>query len=101
MCIRDRLWDYQTSDLFTEAERAAFDYAAAAASVPNEVTPELQERLSSHYDDGQIVEILGVVSLFGFMNRWNNSMATELEEPAATYANDVLGDQGWEVGKHG
>lgn len=97
----DKLWEYQTSDLFTEAERAALDYAVAAASVPNQVTPEVHARLSSHYDDGQIVEILGVISLFGFLNRWNNSMATELEDPAAVYTSDLLGGRGWEVGKHG
>ena len=97
----EALWDYQTSDLFTEAERAALDYAAAAAAVPNEVTPEVHARLASHFDDDQIVEILSVISLFGFLNRWNNSMASELEEPAANYAADLLGDRGWELGKHG
>ena len=79
----EALWDYQTSDLFTEAERAALDFAAAAAAVPNEVTAETHARLGAHYDDAQIVEILAVISFFGFLNRWNNSMATELEEPVS------------------
>lgn len=96
----EKLWEYQSSDLFTDAERVAFDYAIAAASVPNQVTPELHARLSEHYDDGQIVELLGVISLFGFLNRWNDSMATELEDPAVIYTSELLGDQGWEAGKH-
>ena len=96
----DNLWEYQTSDLFSEAERAALDYAMAAATVPNAVTPELYARLHKHWDEGQIVELLGVVSFFGYLNRWNDSMATALEDPAAHFATDLLGDKGWEAGKH-
>lgn len=96
----DNLWDYQTSDLFTEAERVALDFALAGASVPNAVTPELAARLRTHWDDGQIVEILGVISFFGYLNRWNDSMATTLEDPARMFADELLGERGWEVGKH-
>ena len=32
------IWDYETSPLFTDAERAAFDYARGASVVPNAVT---------------------------------------------------------------
>lgn len=78
----DAIWDYATSPLFTAAERAAFDFATAAASVPNAVTDEVAAELNIHWDEGEIVEILGVVSLFGFLNRWNDSMGTSLEDPA-------------------
>ncbi len=94
------LWDYQTSDLFSEAERVALDYALAAGSVPNGVTESLMTRMRVHWCDEQIVEILGVISFFGFLNRWNDSMATTLEDPAQLYAADLLGERGWTVGKH-
>ena len=96
----ENLWEYQTSDLYSEAERAALDFALAAATVPNAVTPEIVARLREHWDDGQIVEILGVVSFFGYLNRWNDSMATVLEDPAAHFASDLLGEKGWHIGKH-
>lgn len=96
----DTLWEYQTSDLFSDAERVALDYALAAASVPNGVTDGLMTRMRDHWNDEQIVEILGVVAFFGFLNRWNDSMATTLEDPAAVYADGLLGDKGWELGKH-
>ncbi|MCG8353967.1 MAG: carboxymuconolactone decarboxylase family protein [Kiloniellales bacterium] len=95
------IWDYQTSPLFSEAERAALDFALAAAAVPNAVTPELGARLRAHWDEGQIVEILGVVALFGFLNRWNDSMATTLEDDAVDFASDHLAGFGWSRGKHG
>lgn len=96
----DNLWEYQTSALYSVAEKAALDYALAAASVPNAVDDALMERMREHWNDEQIVEMLGVVAFFGFLNRWNDSMATELEDPAAVFASDLLGDKGWTKGKH-
>ena len=94
------IWDYGSSPLFTAAEKAAMDFASAAASVPNGVTDNLMEQLSQHWDNGQVVEIMGVIALFGFLNRWNDSMATPLEEAPAVCAAEMLGQRGWEIGKH-
>ncbi|MCU0928545.1 MAG: carboxymuconolactone decarboxylase family protein [Burkholderiaceae bacterium] len=97
----DAVWLYATSPLFTDAERAALDFARAAASVPGDVTPEIAQRLRAHWDDGEIVEITGVVALFGYLNRWNDAMATELEPPAAADGERWLAGHGWSAGKHG
>jgi uncharacterized peroxidase-related enzyme len=94
------IWEYRTSPLFTKAEQAAFDFAIAAASVPNGVTEEIAGELRQHWDDGEIVEIIGVVALFGFLNRWNDSMGTRLEDPAAAAGDRMLSERGWTVGKH-
>lgn len=94
------IWDYARSDLFDGAERAAFDFAVAAASVPNAVDAAIQERLRAHWSEAEIVEILGVVALFGFLNRWNDSMATSLEEGAEFAAAQYLQAAGWRKGKH-
>ena len=75
----DQIWEFQSSDLYTPAERVALEYALAAGSVPNGVTEELMVRMKQHWSENQIVEILGAVCLYGFLNRWNDSMATELE----------------------
>ncbi len=96
----EHIWEYPRSPLFTEAERAALDFAIAAASVPNGVNEEIGDRLKAHWDDGEIVEILGVTALFGYLNRWNDSMGTELEEPAAESGERYLARTGWDRGKH-
>jgi uncharacterized peroxidase-related enzyme len=96
----DAIWDYQASPLFTEAERAAFDFAIAASTVPTAVTPEVGAALREHWDEGEIVEILGVVALFGFLSRWNDSMGTRLEEGAAEIGARQLAPKGWSRGKH-
>jgi uncharacterized peroxidase-related enzyme len=92
--------DYAHSPLYSEAERAALDFAAAAASQPNAVTDELFERLRSHWSEGEIVELLAVVGMYGFLSRWNDSMATVLEPIPTSVAQRVLGRQGWSPGKH-
>ena len=74
------LWDYETSPLFSEAERAALGFAQASSSVPNLVSDEDFARLREHYDEEQIVELLFAVCLAAFFTRWNTTMATDLEE---------------------
>lgn len=95
------LWTYATSPHFNDAEKAAFDFAVAASSIPNNVTPEIEAHLKSHWDEGDIVEILGVIALFGYLNRWNDSMATPLEPPGRQAGIRNLAQHGWGPGKHG
>ena len=94
------IWQFRDNPLFSEPERSAFEFALAAASVPNAVTSEISERLHAHWDEGEVVEILGVIALFGFLNRWNDSMATELEDAAKEAGQTFLADTGWTPGKH-
>lgn len=94
------LWEYETSDLFSEAERAALRFAQAAASVPNMVSDEDVAAVIEHYGEDGAVEILAVVSWYGFLNRWNDSLATELEEIAFDKASKTLADTAWDAGKH-
>lgn len=96
----DNIWEYRTHPAFSEAERAALDFSLAASLVPNQVDEAIQKRLHEHWDDGEIVEMLGVISLFGYLNRWNDSMGTTLEGDAIESGNQYLGKHGFEVGKH-
>jgi len=95
------LWSYQDSDLFSPAEKAAFNFAMAAASVPNAVSVDIADDLRRHWADGEIVEILAVISLFGFLNRWNDSMGTTLESSGVHLGETLLASFGWQVDKHG
>ncbi len=97
----EAVWQYATSPLFSPAERIALDFAIAAASQPNAVTDELFATLKQHWTEGEIVEIVALVSLFGFMNRWNDSLATPLEEEPLEVGARHLAQHGWAPGKHG
>ena len=94
------VWTYASSNLYSPAEKIALDFSLAAASQPNAVTDALFAELSKHWSEGQIVEILGVVAMFGFLNRWNDSMATPLEAVPLAVAQSVAGTHGFAAGKH-
>jgi uncharacterized peroxidase-related enzyme len=96
----DNIWEYRTHSAFSEAERVALDFSLAASQVPNAVNPDIKKRLYEHWNEGEIVEMLGVISLFGYLNRWNDSMGTSIEEGAVESGNQYLGKHGFEVGKH-
>ncbi|MBC7777817.1 MAG: carboxymuconolactone decarboxylase family protein [Phycisphaerae bacterium] len=96
----EHIWDYRTHPAFSEAERAALDFAVAASAVPNSVNETISENLRRHWDEGEIVEILGVIALFGYLNRWNDSMGTSLETPAQESGQQFLSGHGWTGGKH-
>ena len=96
----DNIWEYRTHAAFSEAERAALDFSLAASLVPNAVDEEIKNRLYEHWNEGEIVEMLGVISLFGYLNRWNDSMGTSIEDGAVESGEHYLGKHGWVTGKH-
>jgi len=97
----EAIWEFQTSPLFSEAEKAALNLAFKGALVPNQAEASDFEALKKHFDDGQIVEIVASLALFGYLNRWNDTMATDLEDYPKKIAEDLIGEKGWNPGKHG
>jgi hypothetical protein len=67
---------------------------------PNAVIADHFARLRQHWTDDQIVEMLAAVCLYGFLNRWNDTMATELEEGPREVGERYLSRTGWNGGKH-
>ncbi|MEO0982528.1 MAG: carboxymuconolactone decarboxylase family protein [Pseudomonadota bacterium] len=96
----EALWSYETSPLFSEAERAALSLAQAAASVPNDATDAHFDTLKTHFSAAQVAEIVAVIALFGFLNRWNDTLATPLEDNPLAFAEAHLAQGGWTVGAH-
>lgn len=93
------VFEFESSELFDEAERAALRVALHAGMVPNQVDASHMSALRAHYSDKQCVEIVAVISLFGFLNRWNDTMATTLEDSPLEFAKQTLDN--WQPGKHG
>lgn len=94
------VFDFERSSHFDAAEKAALAFARAAAAVPNEVTDEIGAELRRHWSDDDIVEIMGVIALFGYLNRWNDSMGSALEDLPVSSAERNLAHTGWEIGRH-
>ena len=94
------LFEFERSDLFSDQEKAALRVAVHAGMVPNAVEAQHMAELSKYFSDKQAVEVVAVISLFGFLNRWNDTMATTLEAAPKSFAADQLAAHGWAVGKH-
>ena len=94
----NEIWDFRKSTAFSKKEKIAFEFAIASSSIPNRVDEKISSKLREHWDDGEIVEMLGVISLFGFLNRWNDSMGTPIEEGALESGNTHL--KNWNPDRH-
>ena len=93
--------NYETATCFSAAERAAIGLALAAGQVPNASGSEHFAQLRPHFSERQQVQIVPVISLFGFLNRWNDTLATTLEQAPIDFAKQTLADGGWSLSKHG
>lgn len=96
----ENIWDFQTHSAFSDAERVALEFALKSSAIPNQIDDEIATKMRLHWTDDDIVEILGVVALFGFLNRWNDSMGTPIEDGANESGLLYLESRGWSVGKH-
>ena len=94
------LWSFEASDLFTDAERAALRLAMAAGVAPNMTEPENFVEMRQHFTNIQIVEILAVIAVGGYLNRWNDTIATVTDQESVDFADQVLRQVGWDPGKH-
>jgi len=96
----EAVWSFESDERYSDAERAALRLARDAAAVPNATTAEHFSDVREYFDDDQIVELVAVISLFGWLNRWNDTMATDLEDEPLGFGREHLAAQGWEPGKH-
>ena len=96
-----QLWQYQRSDLFDDRERAALSFAFAAGQIPNAVVEAHYDALGRFFREEQIVDLVAVISIMGFFNRWNDTMGTKLEDTPLEQASATLTGSGWTVGRHG
>lgn len=92
------LSQFRTSPLFTPAERAALELARAAGTHPPAVTDQHFVALKKHYSEDAITEIVSVIALLGWLNRWVQTVAPELEDTALAFAQKHLAPSGWKAG---
>jgi uncharacterized peroxidase-related enzyme len=94
------IWDFETDSRFHDRERAALRLARDCAVVPNAVTQDHFDDLRKHFSEEQIVELVGTCAVFAFLNLWNDTMATTLEDVPVAWASNALQSTNWEIGRH-
>lgn len=94
------IWSFESSDLFDERERSALSFAVAAGSTPSAVQPEHHAALREHFTDEEVRTLISVVAIGGFMNRYNDALATVTDQESVDWATTHLQPLGWDRGKH-
>jgi uncharacterized peroxidase-related enzyme len=96
----EALPQFRSSPLFSPAERAALELASAAGACPPAVTDGHFTEIAKHYSEDAAAEIVAVIALLGWLNRWNITLATRIEDEALAFARKHLAPSGWTPGAH-
>ena len=75
-------------------------WGAPPARPRRRVTDAHFTELKKYFSEDAIVEIVAVISLLGWLNRWNITLATRLEDEALAFAREHLAPSGWTPGTH-
>lgn len=96
----EAIWHFETSEHFNEVERAALRIAFHSGQQPNAATPADFDAAREHFSDNELTAIVAVCSFFGFLNRWNDTMATTLEDGPHHFGETVIASNGWIGDRH-
>lgn len=70
----DALPDYSSSNLYTDAERIALEYADAMTFTDRDVSDDLFARLREFYDDDAIVELTATIAWENASSKFNRAL---------------------------
>jgi alkylhydroperoxidase family enzyme len=70
----DALPDYANSDLYTEDERVALEFADAMTITGRDVSDELFARLRTFYDDDALVELTATIAWENSSSKFNRAL---------------------------
>lgn len=96
----EAMWHFESSELFDDAERAALRIAFHSGQQPNAASQADFDAAREHFSDDEIAAIVAVCSFFGYLNRWNDTMATSLEDEPRHFGETVIANQGWVGDRH-
>jgi len=96
----EAIWTFETSEHFSEAERAALRIAFHSSQQPNAATSTDFDAAREYYSDDEIAAIVAVCSFFVYLNRWNDTMATTLEDSPRHFGETVIASNGWSGDRH-
>lgn len=72
--------DYAKSELFSEAERVALEFADAMTITGQDVTDELFARLRMFYDDDALVELTATIAWENSSSKFNRALRVESQK---------------------
>jgi AhpD family alkylhydroperoxidase len=70
----EALENWRQSNLFSETERVALDYAEAVTLRSDAIDDELIGRLKEHFDDDALVELTGLIAFQNLSSKFNSAL---------------------------
>lgn len=70
---------WRASQVFTEAERAALEFAEVMTRTGERPSEELYARLRQHFDEDQLVELAAAIALENFRSKLNPALGVEAQ----------------------
>ncbi len=74
-----RIESAETSDLYSEPERAAIAFAEAMTVTGRKVTDDIFARVRRHFSEAQVVELAAAVALENFRSKFNTAFGIEAQ----------------------
>ncbi len=71
--------NWRDSNLFSEAERLALEYAERITYTDQKVDDALVDKLKKHYSDAQIVELTAAIAMENFRSKFNPPLGIEAQ----------------------
>jgi uncharacterized peroxidase-related enzyme len=65
---------WQQSDLFSESERVALEYAEAVTLRSDAIEERLMERLKEHFEDDAIIELTALIAFQNLSSKFNSAL---------------------------
>lgn len=72
----EALPNFSTSELFTPAEKLAFEYAKLVTQTPVQVSSTLMDKLKEHYSEKALVELTALISFQNMSSKFNTALGT-------------------------
>lgn len=94
------VWEFETSPLFDEREKAALNFAFKSVQVPNALEAGDYDMLREHFNETEITEMLFIVCQFGIFNRFNDAVGATVEASPLAFCKAHMSDEHWQAGKH-
>lgn len=94
------LFDFERSDLFTPAEKAAFRFARDAGKLPGRTTAAHIEELRRYYSDREIQELMTILIAGAWLTSDMQSQLTVTDQLSMSWALKHLTQFGWKPGSH-
>jgi len=74
-----RVTNWRDSDLFSEPERVALEYAERMTITGESVDEALFDRVKQHYSEAQIVELTAAIAFENFRSKFNPPLGIEAQ----------------------